>query len=185
MPLAQPGPEYRARLERHRRARDHWQQRHRGLGNARVLAGLAAVAVAGVSIGGGWISPWWLLVPALAFTGLAIALTSIERSLDAALRGVSYYERALARVENRWAGGGHQGERFRDPKHLYADDLDVFGRGSLFELLSTSRTAAGERFLAGWLLAAGDYADVVARQSAIEELRPRIDLREDIAVMGE
>ncbi len=185
MPLVQPGPEYRARLERHQKARDHWQQRHRLLGNLRVLAGLAAVAVAGVSIGGGWISPWWLLAPAFAFLGLAIALTSIERSSAAARRGVAYYERALARVENRWAGGGNQGERFRNPKHLYADDLDVFGRGSLFELLSTSRTAAGERFLAGWLLAAGDRADVIARQSAVEELRPRIDLREDIAVMGE
>jgi hypothetical protein len=181
----QPGPEYRARLERHQKAHDHWLQRHRLLGNARVFAGLVALVVAGVSIGGGWISPWWLLVPALAFTALAIALSSIERSLEAASRGVSYYDRALARVENRWAGGGHQGERFRNPQHLYADDLDVFGRGSLFELLSTSRSAAGERFLAGWLLAPGDRADVVARQSAVEELRPRIDLREDIAVMGE
>src|ERR1700679_1685717 len=98
--LVQPGPEYRARLERHQKARDHWQQRHRLLGNLRVLAGLIAVAVAGVSIGGGWISPWWLLVPAFAFLGLAIALSSIERSSAAARRGVSYYERALARVEN-------------------------------------------------------------------------------------
>jgi uncharacterized membrane protein len=185
VPLVQPGPEYRARLQRHQTARDHWQQRHRLLGNGRVFAGLTAVAVAGISVGGGWISPWWLLIPALAFLGLAIALTSIERSLDASRRGVAYYERALARVENRWAGGGHQGERFRSPTHLYADDLDVFGRGSLFELLSTSRTAAGERFLAGWLLAAGDRADVIARQSAVEELRPRLDLREEIAVMGE
>ncbi len=181
----QPAPEYRARLERHQKARDHWQRRHRLIGNARVLTGLAVVAVAGVSIGGGWISPWWLLLPALVFLALAIVLTRLERSLDAAGRGVSYYERALARVENRWVGGGRQGELLRNAKHLYADDLDVFGRGSLFELLSTSRTAAGERFLAGWLLAPGDHADVVARQGAVEELRPRIDLREDIALMGE
>jgi hypothetical protein len=181
----QPALEYRARLEHHQKAHEHWQQRHRAIGNVRVLTGLAVLAVAGVSIGGGWISPWWLLVPAVVFLALAIALTRIERSSDASRRGVSYYERALARVENRWVGGGHQGERFRSPQHLYADDLDVFGRGSLFELLSTSRTAAGERFLAGWLLAPGDRADVVARQSAVEELRPRMELREDLAVMGE
>jgi len=181
----QPGPEYRARLEHHQKSKDHWQRRHRLIGNARVLTGLAVVAVAGVSIGGGWISPWWLLIPALVFLVLAIVLTRLERSLDAAGRGVSYYERALARVENRWVGGGRQGELLRDPKHLYADDLDVFGRGSLFELLSTSRTAAGERYLAGWLLTPGDRAGVVARQGAVEELRPRIDLREDIALMGE
>jgi hypothetical protein len=181
----QPGPEYRARLERHQKAHDHWLQRHRRIGNARLFAGVAAVAVAGISIGGGWISLWWLLAPAVAFLALAIAHSGVERSLDAAGRGVSYYERALARVEHRWTGGGNQGERFRNPKHLYADDLDVFGRGSLFELLSTSRTAAGERFLAEWLLAPGNRDDIAARQSAVEELRPRIDLREDIAVMGE
>ncbi len=88
-------------------------------------------------------------------------------------------------MENRWAGAGNQGERFRDPQHLYADDLDVFGRGSLFELLSSSRTAAGDRFLASWLLAPGELAEVLERQAAVEELRPRLELREDLAVMGE
>jgi hypothetical protein len=185
VPLVQPGPEYRARLETNQKAHDHWQQRHRLIGNARVLTGLAAVAIAGISIGGGWISVWWLVAPAVVFVALAIVHSRVERSFEAASRGVSYYERALARVENRWAGGGQQGERFRSAKHLYADDLDVFGRGSLFELLSTSRTAAGERYLAEWLLAPGDRADVIARQGAVDELRPRIDLREDIAVMGE
>ncbi len=60
---------------------------------------------------------------------------------------VGYYERALARLSNQWIGKGNQGERFRDPKHLYAEDLDLFGRGSLFEMLSTARTGtAGESY---------------------------------------
>ena len=183
--LSQPAQEYHSRLENHQLARDLWQRRHRVAGNARLATGLAAVAIAGVSIGVSWISPWWLLIPGIAFVGLAIYLSRVEGALDAATRGVTYYERALARVENRWIGGGNQGERFRDPKHLYSDDLDVFGRGSLFELLSTCRTAAGERFLAGWLLAPGELAEVTARQAAVQELRPMVDLREDLAVMGE
>ncbi len=143
------------------------------------------MAIAAVSIGGAWISPWWLLLPAVLFVILAMVHSRVERSLEKATRGISYFERALARVENRWVGAGNQGERFRDPNHLYADDLDVFGRGSLFELLSSSRTAAGERFLANWLLAPGDCASVTARQAAVEELRLRVDLREELAVMGE
>ena len=180
-----PQQEYGARLETHRAARQRFDQKHRAIGNARVWTGLAAVAVAAVSIGGSWISPWWLLAPGVVFFALAIAHSRIERSLDAAARAVSYYDRALARVENRWIGTGQQGERFRDPKHLYADDLDVFGRGSLFELLSTSRTGAGERFLASWLLDPGGLQTVLERQAAVEELRSRIDLREDLATMGE
>ena len=77
------------------------------------------------------------------------------------------------------------GERFRDPKHVYADDLDLFGRGSLFELLSTARTGAGEAALASWLLAPGDREALTGRQQAVEELRGRVDLREELALMGE
>ena len=180
-----PNSEYRTRLETNQQAYQLLHKRHRSLGNARVSTGLAAVAIAAVSVGGSWISPWWLLLPVLVFAVLGVLHSRVERSMESASRAVSYYERALARVENRWVGGGQQGERFRDSKHLYADDLDVLGRGSLFELLSTSRTAAGERFLASWLLAAGSLAQVTERQAAVAELKSRIELREQLATMGE
>ena len=98
---------------------------------------------------------------------------------------MAYYERALARLENRWIGTGSQGERFRDSRHVFADDLDLFGPGSLFELLSTARTRMGERLLAGWLLTPGDPKEVAARQESVRELRPGVELREQIALMGE
>ena len=41
------------------------------------------------------------------------------------------------------------------PTHLYAEDLDLFGAGGLFELLATTRTRGGEDVLAAWLLRAG------------------------------
>jgi hypothetical protein len=52
-------------------------------------------------------------------------------------------------------------------------------------LLSTARTGAGERTLADWLLGPGERGEVAARQEAVMELRPRVDLREEIALMGE
>jgi MutS domain V len=61
----------------------------------------------------------------------------------------------------------------------------LLGPGSAFELLSTSRTATGDRMLAEWLLAPAAPEIVRARQAAITELRGRLDLREDIALMGE
>ena len=59
--------------------------------------------------------------------------------------------RGIARIEDRWAGTGQTGDRFRDPNHVYAADLDLFGRGCLFELLSTARLPMGENQLAHWL----------------------------------
>jgi hypothetical protein len=180
-----PLDEYRARAERWRIQHTKSEHRSRQLGNARLATGLAAVVIAALAIGAGVLSPWWLLLPLIVFVVLAILHDRADKQRDAALRGTAYYDRALARIENRWIGKGHQGEAFRDPKHLYADDLDLLGPGSAFELLSTSRTATGDRMLAEWLLAPAPPEIVTARQAAVTELRERLDLREDIALMGE
>jgi ABC-type multidrug transport system fused ATPase/permease subunit len=182
---ALPLEEYRSRLERWQTEHAASDRRSRQLGNARLATGIAAVVIAALVIGAGVLSPWWLLLPLAAFVVLAILHDRVDKRRDAALRGSAYYNRALARMENRWIGRGHQGEAFRDPKHLYADDLDLLGPGSAFELLSTSRTATGDRMLAEWLLAPAAPEVVKARQVAVAELRGRLDLREDIALMGE
>jgi len=143
------------------------------------------VAVAGVSLGAERISPWWLLLPIVALIVLVVIHDRVDRSLRRAARGMAYYERALARLANQWIGTGSPGERFRDPRHVFSDDLDLFGRGSLFELLSTARTRMGERVLADWLLAPGEPKEVAARQESVKELRPNVDLREEIALMGD
>lgn len=180
-----PLDEYRAHAERWRTQHTKSEQRSRQLGNARLFTGLAAVVIAALAIGAGVLSPWWLLLPLIVFVVLAILHDRADKQRDTALRGTAYYDRALTRMENRWLGKGHQGEAFRDPKHLYADDLDLLGPGSAFELLSTSRTATGDRMLAEWLLAPAPPEIVQARQAAVTELRERLDLREDIALMGE
>ena len=81
-------------------------------------------------------------------------------------------------------GTGATGERFRDSRHPYADDLDVFGAGSLFQLISGARTPMGEARLAAWLSSAASMPEVGERQSRIAGLRTRIDLRERIAVVN-
>jgi len=91
----------------------------------------------------------------------------------------------LARLENHWMGTGETGERYRDPSHVYEEDLDIFGKGSLFELLCTARTRSGEDTLARWLLAPASRDKAAQRQKAVGELRGRLDLREDLAVLGD
>ncbi len=177
--------EYRTRLRRWQSEHANQHRLYRRLGNARLATGVAGAAIAAASLGGEWIAAWWLLLPLAAFIGLAILHSRVDTVLAAAARAQAFYERALARIENRWAGSGRQGERLSDPHHIYADDLDLFGRGSLFELLSTARTATGERVLAEWLLAPGELATIAGRQEAVRDLRPRIDLREELALIGE
>jgi hypothetical protein len=127
------------------------------------------------------------LLPALmvlVFVVLVAWQARVGRRRERARRAIAFYERGLARLEERWAGTGESGARFSDPHHPYATDLDLFGAGSLFELLSTARTRAGEARLASWLLGPAGAPEIAARQAAVEDLRTRLDLREEIALLG-
>lgn len=182
-PINDPRLEYARRLESRRDALRREQQRSRTVWIwRRVVFALIALAIVLAFEG---IIAWWLIVlPVAAF----IALMAIHQRIHAAVarfeRAVKFYERGLARIEDRWSGSGETGERFADKSHPYSEDLDLFGKGSLFELLSTARTRAGEERLASWLLAPAPVEEVRARQQAVDELRPRLDLREDVALLG-
>ena len=108
--------------------------------------------------GPGSFHAWWLLAPLLALAVLIQRHDRVVRARDAAARAVAFYERGLARIEDRWIGTGTPGERFIDDRHLYANDLDLFGRGSLFELLAIARTHAGQDALAAWLQAPASHS---------------------------
>jgi hypothetical protein len=107
------------------------------------------------------------------------------QQIRARQRAIEFYERGVARLEDRWAGNGETGERFLDPAHPYARDLDIFGSNSLFELLCTARTRAGEETLAAWLLTAAPVEEIVARHGAIRDLNTRINLHEELFCIGE
>ncbi len=179
-----PLTEYQARLEDRRRASEIEQKQYRRIGNARLAAGFAGVVVAFFVFGEVWISPWWLLLPVAVFIGLVVVHARVAERSERSIRAIQFYGRGIVRLEDRWSGTGDTGERFHDPHHIYAEDLDLFGKGSLFELLSTARTRSGEDTLAGWLLAPASPDEVAARHQAVKELRGLLDLREDLAVLG-
>src|SRR6202453_2677702 len=112
----------------------------------------------------------WLLIPVAVFVVLGVQHDQMLRRVLQESRLLKFYERGLARLSDEWAGTGETGDRFLDPAHPYARDLDIFGKGSLFELLCTARTRAGEETLARWLLEAAPLDVVRARQAAVAEL---------------
>ncbi len=153
--------------------------------NLRLLVFATGVVVAWLVFGSKALAAGWLAPPILLFVVLLFAHDRLLSERQRALRSVAFYERAFDRLESRWTGGGTQGERFRDPHHPYADDLDLIGEGSLFELLCTARTRGGEDTLAAWLLGPATPEQIRLRQEAVRELTPRLDLREDLARLGD
>ena len=180
-----PETEYARRLESLRAQQAILDRRHRRLGGTNlVVLGLAALVVIG-ALAFRAFSILWVLVPGATVVVLASFHAGVFRSLRNCGRIIAFYERGLARLGGQWIGHGEQGARFLDPNHPYARDLDIFGQGSLFELLSTARTPMGEETLAHWLLEAAPLDEVQARQAAVNDLRGRLNLREDLAVLGE
>lgn len=184
-PSPPPGPaaDYQARLADRRARVARHEAQHVRLSTLRLVIALGTIGLLA------WLAsavPLWVLlpVPLLVFAAVALVHGRVLNARDRAARAAAFYERGLARLEDRWTGTGETGERFRAADHLFADDLDLFGRGSLFELLSTSRTRGGEARLAGWLLTPAAPDVIRQRQASVLELAPRIDLREDLAILG-
>src|SRR4051812_27333159 len=98
--------------------RAHWAREHEILTVRDRNIAVARLAVFGVALllavlaFRGSLSPWWLVLPCVAFVPLLRRHDRIIRSRKAAVRLVAFYDHGLARLEDRWIGTGERGERF-------------------------------------------------------------------------
>lgn len=176
------GAAYRERLAARMATLARMERRNARIAAVRIALGLAGVAAL-VWLG---LTPWKTLTfLVLLFAAIAIGHGRLINARDRARSAVAFYQRGLARLRFEWQGTGDTGDRFQPVHHLYAADLDLFGRGSLFERLATCRTEGGRATLARWMLEPAGPEDILARQEAIRELIPDLDLREQLAVEGD
>jgi hypothetical protein len=178
-----PADDYRARLANRHGAFARLSRLDAWFSAARLVT-FSVGAVLLIGWWRGWLPAPWLALPAAAFVVLIQRHDRIVRDRLGAERSIQFYQRGLARIDDRWAGAGEAGDRFRDDHHLYANDLDIFGRGSLFELLSLARTRAGEETLAAWLKQPAAPTELAARREAVTELAPALELREALSLAG-
>ena len=161
-----------------------WTGRHRLLGNLR-LAG------AGVGLLALWTaetyaptSTWYVVCALVAgFFVTTHYFQRFEQAMAYAGHAAKLYEPVAGSKRRRQSElvGDHPAA---DPDHAFARDVDILGKGGLVEHLNLAATQDGVASLVG-LLARPSMADVlVARQAAIKELRPKLDLREELFVAG-
>jgi hypothetical protein len=181
---ANPGGAYSVRLNALRLEQAAEQRQERLFGYAKLAVAFITILSAVVLLNYARFL-WLLLVPATGFVCMAVLHEKRLQKIRLRQRSIVFYERGLARVQDRWAGTGETGDRFLDPAHPYARDLDLFGKASLFELLCTARTRAGEERLAAWLLWAARPEEILARHGAIRDLYERTELREGLFCLGE
>lgn len=130
------------------------------------------------------------LLPLLALVPVAVIAVFVLRQRHACQHRLmqlwnlaEYYEKGTARLARKWESLD-TGELFADQDHFYSKDLDLFGQGSLFQLLCSARTQMGRETVANWMRAPASIEEIRDRQAAISELRERRELPESLAAAG-
>jgi hypothetical protein len=131
---------------------------------------------------------------ALGFVGLVVvhgrAFAARART-EAVLR---FHQRGEARLGGGWREFPDTGASYAKEDHPFADDLDLFGRASLFQLLDATETPFGRETLANAVLLGAIRDDgpptqtwaahLGQEQEAVRELAAAVPWRERVAVEG-
>jgi len=82
-------------------------------------------------------------------------------------------------------GHFNKGDEFISNENHYADDLDIFGMGSLFQYLDRTTTVSGKEKLANWLANQELNAkQILLKQEAVKELVDKPEWRQNLQLIG-
>ncbi|MGV8878007.1 MAG: MutS-related protein [Sphingobacteriaceae bacterium] len=138
--------------------------------------GIFLVGVAVVFLVGKWGAAFMMLA---GFVTLVIFVLLVARQAKAQ-EHLDFSENLLKVLENeiaQFSSGANvydNGSSFADATHPYTDDLDVFGKGSVFHFVNRCNTQKGKVFLASWFKAAASLPEIASRQAAVKELKEHI-----------
>src|SRR5579875_3284555 len=138
-----PRETYRARIAARAAEGKRLQTRHVLLGYLRLALVLLGIAVSWCAFHLQIVSRWWVLAIFAAFVVVARRHADVLGRSAHAQRATRYLERGLARIEDRWTDLPARSPEVDTASSLFADDLDLFRRGGLFDLLDTARTSLG------------------------------------------
>jgi len=171
---------YEQRLTHARAAAERWTALSRRVSNWRGLA-FAVAAGGGIALALGKPMAPSLAVGALGLLAFAALVVWHSRVLDAqadAERSVAVASDALLRGSEQFKKLAPDGKRFTGSDHPYADDLDLFGPGSLYQRVCVAHTRFGEDALSRLLTVPAAPAEVARRQAAVRALAAELDLRQ-------
>ncbi|MCX7389373.1 MAG: hypothetical protein NTX48_22150 [Planctomycetales bacterium] len=128
-----------------------------------------------------FVSWWWITIPAGLFCGLLPFHQACLKRLKHAMAVRAFHASRLRRLDREFGSDVSDGADFAHDLHPWTQDLDVFGPGSLFQLLNECRTQPGRRKLAEWLQNVCDGDTIRLRQARAQGLKHELVLRESLA----
>lgn len=94
-------------------------------------------------------------------------------------------ENGLRRLTGEWTSFPDKGEDLSEPDHFYSGDLDIVGRGSVFQYINSCSTQSGRKKLKELLFShPGKAEEILRRQEAITDLSNRLYFRQRLQGEG-
>ncbi len=169
-----PEAGFARRREGYEQARERQASTSRRLSRGRTLAfllgaGLLLAADVLEGPGGAWLA-WAGIVAGVVFLGLVVLHRRSRRTEAWYGRLSAVCDEGMARLARRWDDLPQDPSPPAPVDHLFARDLDLFGRASVMQLLGSVGTDPGRSKLRGWLLGGSEADQLPPRQEAVSEL---------------
>ena len=177
------GSEYEKRAKEYQKQGEEQASRLNRISNFRLLTALIGFGgflylyfhkqeTAGIAV---------FLSALLLFLYLVVRHNRLKREKDRIdiLRKIN--EDSLKRLNGEWRTLEDTGKEYQDPEHDFSEDLDVFGRNSLFQWMNTAKTFAGRNALKKLLTDPPKKPEEIReRQAVAKELAGLLDWRQQL-----
>lgn len=128
---------------------------------------------------------WWTVLPAAVGYAVLVSRHEKLKAKKTLLQNLVLINDAEIRAQQGDHAAFADGTEFIDAHHPYAVDLDIFGRGSVFQRFNRTCTEPGKERLAHILahpLTSKDH--IIERQEAVRELGNKLDFRQTFQATG-
>ena len=124
------------------------------------------------------------MVALITFIVTAIFHNNKINEKEQYLLKLEYNEKGLKRINGEWKEFEDKGEEFLNSSHNFSNDLDIFGKNSLFQWINTTKSPLGRKKLAKVLALKSlpDKQIIKGRQEAIKELSEKRGFCEKIYI---
>lgn len=170
---------YRKAHERHLGEAEIHERLGQRIGNFRGLSFVGVLGGFGAALAGqGPVATAVGAVSTLLFLSLVAKHDRVLSAEQQARRRSFVAERSERRIGGTWRSLPDDGSDLATRGHAYADDLDLFGPGSLYQRISVAHTRYGRARLAEFLAEPAEPSEARERQQATLELSSKLELRQ-------
>lgn len=181
---------YRHRIEKFESALGDEESKSRRMSNLRLTAFVVALSCGVVATLGGFSTTFVLLWFFLCFValGVFVRFVWVHRQISERIERLKQLrdlnEFAISRLDRKWSDFPVPLAPQEFVENNTAQDLDLFGEASVFQLICSHYSPQGRFALAEWLMKPSDPNEIRQRQESIVALSEKLDWRQDLSAIG-